>query len=114
MVNLNEFIPELVGLGVDAVICGLLYKGLSVTTRVLRDLSTATQIDIEDSIKLKIETNRASSVDQETGLAIIPYAVIRGRVNPLGKVISSAYSSEQVGLHEQRLQFIIIKNCQFS
>jgi len=96
MPNVTEFIPELVGLGVDAVICLLLYKGLHVTSKVLQDLSSATPIEIEDDVKVQIERSSASIINKETSSVIIPYAVIRGTVNPLGKVISSTYSSEQL------------------
>ena len=98
MPNVSEFVPEIVGLGVDAVICALLYRGLHVTTKVLKDLSSATQIDIEDNIKAQIENHNGSILNRESSTVTIPYAVIRGNVNPLGKVICSAYFSEQVGI----------------
>ena len=98
MTNVSEFIPELIGVGVDAVICALLYKGLSASSRLLKDLSSATQIDIEDNIKAAVEAQETSIHNRESSSVIIPYAAIRGTVHPLGKVISSTYSPDQVGV----------------
>ena len=97
MTNVSDFIPELIGIGVDAVICALLYKGLNASSRLLLDLSSATQIDIEDHLKAKVETHEASVHNRESSNVIIPYVAIRGTVQPLGKVISSTYSPDQVG-----------------
>ena len=96
MTNVSEFIPELIGVGVDAVICALLYKGLTASSRLLKDLSSATQIDIEDNIKAKVEAHETSIHNSESSSVIIPYAALRGTVHPLGKVISSTYSPDQV------------------
>ena len=101
MTNVSEFIPELIGVGVDAVICALLYKGLSASSRLLKDLSSASQIDIEDNIKAKIEAHDSSIHNRESSSVIIPYAAIRGTVHPLGKVISSTYSPDQVGVNNR-------------
>ena len=101
MTNVSEFIPELIGVGVDAVICALLYKGLSASSRLLKDLSSASQIDIEDNIKAKIEAHDSSIHNKESSNVIIPYAAIRGTVHPLGKVISSTYSPDQVGVNNR-------------
>ena len=98
MTNVSEFIPELIGVGVDAVICALLYKGLNASSRLLKDLSSATQIDIEDNIKAKVEAHETSIHNSESSSVIIPYAALRGTVQPLGKVISSTYSPDQVGV----------------
>ena len=98
MTNVSEFIPELIGVGVDAVICALLYKGLSASSRLLKDLSSASQIDIEDNIKAAVEAQETSINNRESSSVIIPYAAIRGTVQPLGKVISSTYSPDQVGV----------------
>ena len=104
MTNVSEFIPELIGLGVDAVICALLYKGLNASSRLLKDLSSATKIDIEEHIKAKVEAQDASIYNRETSSVIIPYAAIRGGVQPLGKLISSSYSPEQVECRMARPQ----------
>ena len=96
MPNVSEFIPELLGLGVDAVICALLLKGLSVTSQTLRDLTSAGQLDIEPNIEHKIKAHDDSILDKESGTVIIPYAVIRGKVNPLGKLLRSNYPPKQV------------------
>ena len=98
MTNVSDFIPELIGLGVDALICAFLYKGLNAYSRLLLDLSSATQIDIEDHLKAKVEGHEDSIHDGESSNVIIPYAAIRGTVQPLGKVISSTYSPDQVGV----------------
>ena len=98
MTNVSDFIPELIGVGVDAVICALLYKGLNASSRLLKDLSSASQIDIEDHLKARVEANDASIHYRESSSVIIPYAAIRGTVQPLGKVISSTYSPDQVGV----------------
>ena len=98
MTNVSDFIPELIGVGVDAVICALLYKGLNASSKILKDLSSATHIDIEDNLKAKVEAHDASIPERESSSVIIPYAAIRGTVQPLGKVISSTYSPDQVGV----------------
>ena len=60
-----------------------------------RDL--ATKQDVSD-VKAKVEAHDSSIHNRESSSVIIPYAAIRGTVHPLGKVISSTYSPDQVGV----------------
>ena len=96
MPDIGEFVPELVCMGVDLVICGVFYKAYSTTTSILRDLSSSPQVPIDDNIRTTVE-NHATSVSNGDGSSFtIPYAVVRGDVSPMGKTVSSSYSTEMV------------------
>jgi len=96
MPDIGEFVPELVCMGVDLVICGVFYKAYSTTTSILRDLSSSPQVPIDDNIRTTIE-NHATSVSNGDGSSFtIPYAVVRGDVSPMGKTVCSSYSTDMV------------------
>ena len=99
MPEIGEFIPELVCMGVDLIICGVLYKAYSTTNNVLRDLNIAPKISIDDQLKRSIEMHPSSEICHGDNITI-PYAVIRGEVAPLGKTVCSSYSSDLVTYFE--------------
>jgi len=95
MPEIGEFIPELVCMGVDLIICGVLYKAYSTTNNILRDLNIAPKISIDDQLKKSIEMHPSSEICNGDNITI-PYAVVRGEVAPLGKTVCSSYSSDLV------------------
>jgi hypothetical protein len=96
MPDIGEFVPELVCIGVDLVICGVLYKAYSTTSSILRDLTSSPQIPIDDHLRSTIENHTASVANGDASSYSIPYAVIRGDVSPLGKTVCSSYSTDMV------------------
>ena len=98
MPDVGDFVPELVCMGVDFVICGVLYKAFSTTNSILRDLSGSPQIPIDDNLRTVIENHAASVPSGDASSYTIPYAVVRGDVSPLGKTVCSSYSTDMVGI----------------
>ena len=96
MPDIGEFVPELVCIGVDLVICGVLYKAYSTTSSILRDLTSSPQLPIDEHLRSSIETHAASVANRDASSYSIPYAVIRGDVPPLGKTVCSSYSTDMV------------------
>lgn len=96
MPDIGEFVPELVCIGVDLVICGVLYKAYSTTSSILRDLTSSPQLPIDDHLRSSIENHAASLANGDASSYSIPYAVIRGDVSPLGKTVCSSYSTDMV------------------
>jgi len=96
MPDIGEFVPELVCMGVDFIICGVLYKAYSTTNNILRDLSRAPQIPIDDHLSSSIQDHSSSVANGDATTYSIAYAVIRGDVSPLGKEVISSYSADMV------------------
>ena len=96
MPDVGEFVPELVCMGVDLIICGVLYKAYSTTNSILRDLTNSPQIPIDDHLRTNIENHSSSVANGDASSYSIPYAVVRGDVSPLGKTVSSAYATDMV------------------
>jgi len=96
MPDIGEFVPELVCMGVDLIICGVLYKAYSTTNSILRDLTNSPQIPIDDHLRTNIENHSSSVANGDASSYSIPYAVVRGDVSPLGKTVSSAYATDMV------------------
>ena len=94
MPKVGDFVPELICLGVDVLICGIVYKVFTTTNSVIKDLSNAAQVDIDDNIKTVIKNHPEAIINEQSGTATIPYAIIRGSATPLGKELSSSYPSE--------------------
>jgi len=106
MPEIGEFIPEILCLGVDVLICGVIYKVYTSTTNIIKDLSDVPEIDIDENLKntLNHHSNKVNDVSAET--VCLPYAVIRGNVTPLGKTVSSSYSAEPLHGVIQKVKFI--------
>ena len=96
MPDVGDFVPELVCMGVDLIICGVLYKAYSTTNSILRDLTSSPQLPIDEHLRSTIENHASSVAGGEASCYSIPYAVIRGDVSPLGKTVSSAYATDMV------------------
>ena len=105
MPDVGDFVPELICVGVDFLICGVLYKVYRTTNNVLRDLSTVPQINIDENIRTSIENHGQSVSDLQTGTVTLPYAAIRGLVTPLGKTVVSTYPEDSIKGVIQRVVF---------
>jgi len=104
-IGIGEFVPEILCLGVDLIICGVVYKAWNSTNAVIRDLTAAPQIQINDQLKISIENNSSSLMREDGSTFTIPYAIVRGDVSPLGKSVCSTYSSEMVKGVIQKVMF---------
>ena len=96
MPDIGEFVPELVCMGVDLIICGVLYKAYSTTNSILRDLSSSPQVPIDENIRSTIQNHATSIPSGDASSYTIPYAVVRGDVSPMGKTVCSSYSTDMV------------------
>ena len=105
MPDVGDFIPELLCIGVDVVICGILYKVYHSTNTVIRDLTSAPQLSIDQDLKTALSKQPQSVVDDATQTVSHPYAVVRGSVAPMGRCVSSTYSAEQLQGVVQRVVF---------
>lgn len=105
MPEMGDFLPELICLGVDAVVCAALYHAYSSVSMAIQDLKDAPVIAINEHMKEQIASSTVSEVMPD-GLGLsLPYAAVRGEVSPLGKTVSSAYAPEAVSGVIQRVVF---------
>eukprot|EP00088_Acartia_fossae_P041910 TRINITY_DN4387_c0_g1_i6.p1 TRINITY_DN4387_c0_g1~~TRINITY_DN4387_c0_g1_i6.p1 ORF type:complete len:363 (-),score=51.54 TRINITY_DN4387_c0_g1_i6:436-1524(-) len=88
----KEFLPELVCLGVDGLICGALYFGYSTAAKLAQDLTNAPEIPITSGLKKDIETHMLAKKNGDN--TSIPLAVISGNVTPTGRTVASAYTPD--------------------
>ncbi|VVC96616.1 unnamed protein product [Leptidea sinapis] len=86
---LSEVIGEAVVLSIDSLILGLCIKQLSKCKHILNTLQSAPVLGIDSSLQKEI-----SKYPND----VIPYAVVRGLVKPLGNPITSNYNQTVTGV----------------
>jgi len=91
-----DFVPELLGIGVDLIICGCLYKAINSTNNLIRDLSSSPQISIDENLHLTIQNHPSCVSVGET--KTIPFATIKGDVMPMEKALTSNYAKDMMGV----------------
>ena len=94
--KMADFIPELIWIGVDLLICGGLSKAINSTNNLIRDLSTSPQIPIDDQLQSKIQNHPSCISGCDPNTQTIPYAIIRGEVAPIEKALDSNYATDMV------------------
>jgi len=92
MPELADVVPELVCLGIDAAICGAVYIALRGTNTVLRQLSAAPELPLDDQLVASLENHPAAVRSAVNNTVRLPYAAVRGEVDSLGKTVTSAYA----------------------
>jgi len=105
---MSDLVPELICLGVDAVICGILYKVYSDTNSTIEAVKRAPSLDLEttkDISKYILENGTVSGHDDRE--ITIPYIVVRGAVNPVKSSLESHHSK---GVEGVLRQFAIIEH----
>jgi len=106
MPDIGEFIPEIICLGVDVLICGVIYKVYTSTTNIIKDLSDVPEISIDENLEGTLKHHPKKVEDAISETVCLPYAVIRGNVTPLGKTVTSSYSAEPLHGVIQKVKFI--------
>ena len=48
--TISDFIPEIICLGVDCLVCGILYTAYFVTNRSISEISKAANFDLEKKV----------------------------------------------------------------
>ena len=48
--TISDFIPEIICLGVDCLVCGILYTAYLVTNRSISEISKAANFDLEKKV----------------------------------------------------------------
>ena len=91
-----DFGPELLCLGVDLVISGILCKCYENANKVVRELSAAPELNIDSNLKNVIRNHPDAVCDKVTDTVTLPYAALRGSVAPLGKSVVSIYPQRSV------------------
>jgi len=92
MPEVTDFVPELVCLGIDVAICGALYTALRGTSTVLRQLSAAPELPLDEHLVTSLENHPAAVQSSDLTSVRLPYAAVRGEVDSLGKTVVSAYA----------------------
>jgi len=96
MPELIDFVPEIICMGIDIVICGALYKGYCSANKYISDLTQAPQICIDDTLRSQVENHPLSRLSEDGETVILPFAVVRGDVAPLGKAVYSSHATQMV------------------
>jgi len=102
---MGDFLPELVCMGVDMVICGVLHMAIKSAENSIKDLSNAPEIVINEDLIKSIQNHPSCIVDEESNTKTLPYATIRGDVAPMEQAINSNYAEDLVGVI-QKVSFI--------
>ena len=50
MPSVADFLPEIICLGVDCIVCGVLYSAYFFTNRAIRSISSAVQFDLDKKV----------------------------------------------------------------
>ena len=100
-----DFVPELVCLGVDLVIAGVLCKCYENANKVVRDLNSATQLTVDSGLKDCIRSHPEAVVDDVNETVTVPYVALRGVVTPLGKSVISLHPQQTMEGVIQRVVF---------
>ena len=93
---MGDFLPELVCMGVDMVICGVLHMAIKSAENSIKDLSNAPEIVINEDLIKSIQNHPSCIVDEESNTKTLPYATIRGDVAPMEQAINSNYAEDLV------------------
>ena len=105
MPDWSDFVPELACLGVDLVIAGILCKCYENANKVVRDLNSATQLNIDSGLKDGIRSHPEAVVNEADETVTVPYVAMRGVVTPLNKSVISLYPQRAVEGVIQRVVF---------
>jgi hypothetical protein len=92
MPDWKDFLPELVCLGLDGIICGALYVGYARAACYAKELTNAQEIPISSNLKKQIECHPLAKKIGDT--IVIPYVTVRGSVTPMGRTVASGYVPE--------------------
>lgn len=90
MPTVSDFLPEIICLGIDCAVCGILYSAYYFTNRAVASISSAANFDLDkkphdvNSFKDEILSHSNAIVNAD-GDNCVPYAIIRGSVQPLSK-----------------------------
>jgi len=90
MPSVSDFLPEIICLGIDCVVCGILYSAYYFTNRAVSSIASAAKFDLDNkphdvsSLKDEISTNPNAIINSD-GDKCVPYAIIRGNVQPVSK-----------------------------
>mgnify|MGYP001162940081 CR=1 FL=1 len=97
MPDWSDFVPELACLGVDLVIAAVLCKCYENANKVVRDLNSAAQLNVDSGLKDGIRSHPEAVTDEVTDTVTVPYVALRGVVTPLGgRSVTSLYSQRAV------------------
>lgn len=105
MPSMGDFVPEIVCMGVDLSICMVLYKVYQSTNNLLRDLTSAPQIPIDEHLSSRISNHPSCVTSEEGAVSCLPFAVVRGDVAPMGRTVCSAYGSGVMNGVIQKVMF---------
>jgi len=84
--HIEDFVVELIGIGINGIIATAIYSLYNVTNSAIRGLKNAPSIDIskDGDLASLIKEHEESGVNAD-GETCLPYAVIRGNVVPVDK-----------------------------
>jgi len=95
MPQFEDVVPHLVCLGVDLAICGVLYLSHKSTEYIIKEMTAAPYVEIDENITETISNNPTCVRSPDTpGTCTLPYAVVRGEVAPLGKSVTSTCATD--------------------
>lgn len=92
MPEVGELVPELICLGIDMAICGALYAALRSTSSTLQQLAAAPELPLDENMLASVENHPSTVRSADLSSLVLPYAAVRGEVQPLGKTVTSAYA----------------------
>ena len=72
------------------------FKGYSSACTYINDLRNAPQISLDEHVQSRIENHPKSHVSDDGSVTVLPFAVVRGDVAPLGKDIASSHANQSV------------------
>lgn len=102
---MEDFVPEIMCLGIDLVICGCLHMAVRSAENMIKDLSNSPQIAIDENLHQTIQNHPSCIFDGDSKTKTIPYAIVRGDVTPIEEALTSNYASDLVGVI-QKVSFI--------
>jgi len=88
MPELSDFAVELVSLGVDAIVCTVIYQGFKHVKKTLKDVKTAPVLPyqaLNNGVALAelVESHPDVVRELDTGESKLPYVILRGEVAPV-------------------------------
>merc|ERR1719348_2047402 len=81
-------------MGVDLSICLVLCKAYNATDTLLRDLSSAPSIPIDEHIGSRVSNHPSSVTSEDGSVTRLPYAVVKGDVTPMGRPVVPLYGKD--------------------
>ena len=94
--KMGDLVPELVCMGIDMVICGVLHMAIKSAENSIKDLSNAPEIIINEDLIKSIQNQPTCIIDEESNTKTLPYASIRGDVAPMAQGLTSNYAEDLV------------------